>query len=87
LVQGWKHGTQRRLADHCCKKKKALNLEKIPSEWRLSQEFRDACEETMMTNLTRVPWTCGILTAKEIEITENYDASGLVEAMGRGKLK
>jgi amidase len=68
-------------------RKRAANLEKIPTEWRLSQEFKDTCAETMMTNVTRVPWTCGILTGKEIEITENYDATALLDAMGSGKLK
>lgn len=34
-----------------------------------------------------VPRTCGILTEKELDITENYDATALVEKMAKGDLK
>ena len=34
-----------------------------------------------------VPRTCGILTEKELDITENYDATALVEKMAKGEFK
>ncbi|KAK5653612.1 hypothetical protein OQA88_8641 [Cercophora sp. LCS_1] len=37
-------------------------------------------------NVTAVPRECGILTPEEIEITENYDAVGLAEAIAAKKL-
>lgn len=37
-------------------------------------------------DVSTVPATCGLLTAKEIEITENHDAFGLAEAIAAKKL-
>ena len=34
-----------------------------------------------------IPRTCGILTSKELEITEEYDVRGLVSAMTDGRFK
>ncbi|KAJ5488145.1 hypothetical protein N7453_011599 [Penicillium expansum] len=34
-----------------------------------------------------IPRTCGLLTYKELEITEKYDVRGLVAEMGEGRLK
>jgi len=34
-----------------------------------------------------VPRTCGILSEKELDITENYDATALVEKMAKGEFK
>jgi amidase len=38
------------------------------------------------TDVSTVPAKCGLLTAKEVEITENYDAYGLAEAIAARKL-
>lgn len=43
--------------------------------------------ETSTLNVLDVPRTCGILTEKELDITENYDATDLVALMSAGKLK
>ncbi|OAL04438.1 amidase [Phaeosphaeriaceae sp. SRC1lsM3a] len=37
-------------------------------------------------DVSTVPATCGLLTAEEVEITENYDAFGLAEAIATKKL-
>ncbi|KAJ5936587.1 hypothetical protein N7466_003037 [Penicillium verhagenii] len=39
------------------------------------------------TNVMDIPRTCGLLTTKELDITENYDIRGLVLAMKEGKFK
>ncbi|WVW86757.1 hypothetical protein I302_108811 [Kwoniella bestiolae CBS 10118] len=50
----------------------------IPEEWRIKPTSAD--------NVIDVPRTCGVLSPKEIEITE-LDAPTLVEKMVEGKLK
>ena len=48
--------------------------ELIPARWRLDiSTFED------LTNVTKVPIECGILSAKQIDITTNYDAIDLLE--------
>ena len=54
---------------------------KIPKEWRLKSL------DNSRINLTSVPRECGILSAKEIDITENYHARGIVNAASKGTLK
>jgi hypothetical protein len=34
-----------------------------------------------------IPRTCGLLSAKELDITENYDIRGLVAEMAEARLK
>ncbi|KAI8933021.1 hypothetical protein NX059_009670 [Plenodomus lindquistii] len=55
---------------------------KVPSEYRLPSEF--FVEPPL--NVSNVPATCGILTPAEVDITENYDAVGLAEAIAARKL-
>ncbi|KAF1914810.1 amidase signature domain-containing protein [Ampelomyces quisqualis] len=55
---------------------------RIPHEWRLS-----SLPASHVTNFIHVPRKCGILSAKEINITENYDATALAEAVRSRKLK
>lgn len=50
----------------------------IPSAWRLPAEYT-GLSETASNNVTDVPRRCGILSAKQLEITENYDATALLE--------
>ncbi|EXJ85682.1 hypothetical protein A1O1_06048 [Capronia coronata CBS 617.96] len=61
--------------------KKAAKLqvlaESIPDELYLPQEITD----NPPTDVSELPRTCGILTPEELEITENYDAAGLAEAI------
>lgn len=56
--------------------------EKVPKELRLSRKFIN----NPPTNVTQVPRECGLLTKKELEITENYDATALADAISEGKL-
>ncbi|KAJ5106896.1 amidase [Penicillium angulare] len=52
---------------------------KIPAAWRISTSFTDRISETASNNVLQVPRECGILSAKQLEITENYDATALLE--------
>lgn len=54
----------------------------IPTELRLPRSILDHLPE----NVSDIPRTCGLLTSKEVEITEQYDAYSLRAAMAEGKL-
>jgi amidase len=55
--------------------------QKVPAELRLSPEVF----EKLPLDVSKIPTTCGILTPMEVEITENYDATGLAEAIASRK--
>jgi amidase len=52
---------------------------KIPKDWLVpSETLHDA------TNLLEVPFTCGILSDIECEITSDYDATAVIEKLKLG---
>ncbi|KAA8911691.1 acetamidase [Sphaerosporella brunnea] len=53
---------------------------KIPKEWELGPEI-----QPMPEDVTGIPRSCGILTEKELDITENYDARSIVDAVVGGR--
>jgi len=55
---------------------------KVPSELRLPAQFF----LNPPIDVSKVPASCGILTPEELDITENYDAVGLVQAIAIRKL-
>ncbi|KAL5115609.1 hypothetical protein ACEQ8H_006496 [Pleosporales sp. CAS-2024a] len=57
--------------------------EKVPEELRLPA---DMTSNPPIVDVSSVPVTCGILSAKEIQITESYDALGLAEAIAAKQL-
>ncbi|KAK9332148.1 amidase signature domain-containing protein [Lipomyces starkeyi] len=57
-------------------KKKAL-IDAIPTDWRVEIP-------SDLDNLTKFAECCGVLTDKEVEITSNYDAVGLLEQVHKG---
>jgi len=71
----------------------------IPAQWRLpeslipegmlspAESITEGPKRYGRVNVMEIPRTCGILTSKELDITENYDVRGLVSAMTAGKLK
>ena len=61
--------------------KQQSDLNKIPVDWRLSSSLVDGISMTSTGNTLDIPRQSGILTKEEIEITELYDASGLVEKL------
>jgi amidase len=54
---------------------------KIPKSWLLPPSLTSQYTETSSLSVLDVPRTSGILTAKELELTENYDATDLVKMM------
>ncbi|KAB8556632.1 hypothetical protein FH972_025668 [Carpinus fangiana] len=64
------------------KRKQAARDALIPGEWRLK-----SVPGPKVLNVTDVPRTCGILSARELDITENYDATALARAIAHRKLK
>jgi amidase len=67
-------------------KRKAL-AEKIPSEWLLPESTTSPLSETSTHNVLSIPRDCGLLSERELDLTEKYDATALVEAMTSGKIK
>ncbi|KAL2106244.1 hypothetical protein VUR80DRAFT_6996 [Thermomyces stellatus] len=55
--------------------------DKVPASHRLPETFF----QDPPTDVSAVPSTCGLLTPEELEITEQYDAVGLADAIARRK--
>ncbi|KAF3043938.1 hypothetical protein E8E11_007936 [Didymella keratinophila] len=56
--------------------KKDKQFASIPSQWRLPQ-----LPPASVTNYLNIPRECGLLTEKEVDITESYDATALAQAI------
>jgi amidase len=65
-----------------CKAIREAFAGKVPDELQLPADLIN----NPPTDVSKVPVTCGLLRAKEIDITENYDAVGLAEAIASKKL-
>ncbi|KAL5433649.1 hypothetical protein PMIN07_008649 [Paraphaeosphaeria minitans] len=63
--------------------KKDQQFARIPSDWRILHDRRPAPNAT---NYLDIPRKCGILSDEELEITEEYDATALAEAVRARKL-
>lgn len=63
--------------------KQAEAAQKIPSEWRLSAEILKASDDGQP--VLDIPRTCGLLTTRELDITENYDATALRDKLAAGE--
>ena len=71
----------------------------IPAQWKLpaqtisagmltpAESITEGPRQYGRVNVMEIPRTCGLLTSKELEITEKYDIRALVLAMTEGKLK
>lgn len=66
--------------------KRKSNLEKIPKEWRLPSDLLSKVQSDPHANVLSIPSSCGILTAKELEITESPDATALLQKLAKGEL-
>lgn len=64
--------------------KRASVSSKIPAEWRLPAATTASLSETSTHSVLDVPRLSGLLTPRELELTEAYDATGLVELMSSG---
>lgn len=81
-------GTDKTEADWAAKAavKRDSVLRKIPMEWLLTSDIIQTVSETSTQNVLDLPRTCGILTQKEIDITERYDATDLIEKLASAEL-
>lgn len=66
--------------------KRVATFNKIPKSWLLPLEQVSQYTETNPTSVLNIPRESGILTPKELEITELYDATDLVVLMTKGEL-
>ncbi|KAK3045489.1 hypothetical protein LTS18_013755, partial [Coniosporium uncinatum] len=67
-------------------KKRESNASKIPAEWKLSKEILDKYDSESHQSVLDVPRTCGVLSEKEVEITEKYDATALLEKLAKKEM-
>jgi amidase len=67
--------------------KRKSNFEKIPREWRLAPEYTTHLSQDSPVSVIDVPSRCGLLTTRELEITESYDATDLVSKLANRELK
>jgi len=61
--------------------KRQSDLNKIPLDWRLPSSLLDGISMTSTGSALDIPRQSGILSKEEVEITELYDASGLIEKL------
>jgi amidase len=64
------------------RQKKDEQYARIPQEWRLSR-----LPSSSVTNYLNIPRECGMLSAEELRITEEYDATALADAIKCRTLK
>lgn len=67
-------------------RKISSNAAKIPKEWQLQKEYLENVDAKSNLNVLGVPKQCGILTDKELDITENYDATALLAKLAAKEL-
>lgn len=67
-------------------RKQAETAAKIPAAWRLPAEFTADISETSTANVLDVPRRSKLLSDKQLEITEQYDATSLLEKLHAGQL-
>lgn len=68
-------------------RKQAERESRIPTAWRLPSHLLPSDSDESALNVMDVPRTCGILTRKELDITEKYDATALAAELRSGRLK
>jgi hypothetical protein len=66
------------------KRKKEQQASRIPKEWLLPAEYLPSPSSL---NVLSIPRKCGILDEQDLKITENYDATALIEELAAGRLK
>ncbi|KAF2854988.1 amidase [Plenodomus tracheiphilus IPT5] len=69
-----------------CTSKRSSVFAKIPKSWLLPSSLRSTFHEKSTLNVLDIPRKSGILTPEELNLTENYDATQLVQLMSTGQL-
>ncbi|KAF2203695.1 amidase [Delitschia confertaspora ATCC 74209] len=67
--------------------KREAVAKKIPKQWRLSPSVLSNISSTSPISVLDIPRSCGLLSTQELTLTEDYDATALVEAMAKGEIK
>jgi len=67
--------------------KRQQNAAKIPKEWTLPESIIGKVSKDADLNVLDVPRTCGILSEREVRLTEKYDAVGLLEMLAKGEIR
>lgn len=65
-------------------RKKAEQASRIPQAWRLPEH---SLPQANTNNVLDIPRRCGLLTKDELHLTENFDATGLLNELTTGKLR
>jgi Asp-tRNA(Asn)/Glu-tRNA(Gln) amidotransferase A subunit family amidase len=65
-------------------RKKAEQASRIPKEWLIPSHSQPSANTN---NVLDVPRRCGLLTKEELHLTEDFDATALLEQLTTGKLK
>ncbi|PYH42853.1 putative general amidase [Aspergillus saccharolyticus JOP 1030-1] len=65
--------------------KQAAAAAKIPAEWRLPAHLLATADPVSPENVLSVPRDCGLLTERELAITETVDATALLAQIAAGK--
>ena len=54
-------------------------------EWRISENILSTIQPEANISVLGIPRECGLLTKQELDITENYDATALLDLLASGK--
>ncbi|GAD94116.1 general amidase, putative [Paecilomyces variotii No. 5] len=66
--------------------KRAEVASKLPQEWKLPSTILEDVSPNSNINVVDIPRTCGLLSDKELDITEKYDGVALLEKMASKEL-
>jgi len=67
--------------------KQQQNLQKIPQEWRLPTDILSKVSPKATYGVLDIPRSCGMLSEREVQLTENYDASALLVMLAKGEVR
>ncbi len=68
-------------------RKQAERESRIPSAWRLPSHLIPSDSDQSALNVMDVPRTSGLLSRKELDITEKFDATALAAELRAGRMK
>ena len=66
--------------------KRAEVAKALPQEWQLPSSILDSISASADIGVLDIPAKCGLLSEKELDITENHDAVDLIAKMGAKEL-
>lgn len=55
----------------------------LPDEWKLPRSVLEKISPNADIDVRGIPASCGLLSSRELEITEQYDASGLIAKLAK----